>query len=127
MRPKEPTPNPTTRTAAQTLNAIRRARRSGRAFTLADYLQDEGFLRLREPAVDPVSFRRQACDVELGECGDHLADGEPRLAHELVRRRRQEVEDWIVCPCAIIGCGFDSQRFEDVGRRSQWCRAEPQE
>jgi hypothetical protein len=47
---------------------------------------------LREPTVDPVSFSGKAGDVELGKRSDHLADGEPRLAHELVRRRRQEVE-----------------------------------
>jgi hypothetical protein len=57
---------------------------------------------LREPAVDPVSFRHQSRDVELSERGDHLADGQPGLAHELVRGRRQEVEEWIVCGWPII-------------------------
>ena len=60
---------------------------------------------LREPAVDPVSFRHQARDVELREGGDHLSDGEPRLAHELVRGRRQEVEEWIACGRLIVGGG----------------------
>jgi hypothetical protein len=62
----------------------------------------ESFLGLREPSVDPVSFRHQAHNVELGEGSNHFADGESRLAHELVRRRRQKVEQWTVCGCAII-------------------------
>ena len=70
---------------------------------------------LCEPAVDPVSFRRESCDVELGECRDHFTDGESCLSYELVRRRGQKVEDRIVVRRAPRR-RLDSERFEDVGR-----------
>ena len=80
---------------------------------------------LREPAVDPVSFRRQACDVELRERSDHLSDREPRFPHELVRCRGQEVEDRTVGTCPLRR-RLDPERFEDVARRSKGRRAESQ-
>ena len=64
---------------------------------------------------------------KLGERGDHLADGESRLPHELVRSRRQEVEEWIACGQLIVDGRLDPERLEDVGRSGERRRAEPQE
>ena len=51
---------------------------------------------LRESAVDPVSFGRQAPDVELCERSDHLGDCKPGLPDQLVGGGGQELEDRVV-------------------------------
>ena len=83
---------------------------------------------LCEPAVDPVSFRHQARDVELCERSDHLGDCSPVLRTSSSAGGGQRARG-SACRRSIDQrlAALDSERLEDVGRRGHRRRAEPEQ
>src|SRR5581483_8116689 len=72
-------------------------------------------------AIDPVVGGDGARELELNERSRDLRGALPRPPDELVRRRRQQIEE----PSALGPVGrLDAEAQQDVGRSGQRCRAE---